>query len=209
MDELVCLLIYMIFWLSCRIVILPYLIGSIPTGYWFAKYFFGVDVTQSGSGSIGATNVARVLGSKKYFFLILFLDFFKAFVALIFLTPVVLFKIPFGFGVDYIAASCLLIGNSHSIFMKFRGGKGVATTLGILFYFFPFLAIIFVLVFGIILFFAKRVDIASLGSVLLLIPLYFACGYGYDLSTLLFLLFIVIWVFVRHKNNIKYISGCL
>ena len=45
-----------------------YFVGGIPSGYWFAKYFFGVDITKKGSKNIGATNVARVLGSKRYFF---------------------------------------------------------------------------------------------------------------------------------------------
>ena len=56
-----------------------YLVGSIPTGYLFAKYFFDCDITQEGSGNIGATNIGRVLGRRKYFFLIFFLDSFKAY----------------------------------------------------------------------------------------------------------------------------------
>ena len=50
--------------------VVPYLVGAIPSGYWYCKYFHGIDITNHGSGNIGATNVSRTLGSKKLFFLI-------------------------------------------------------------------------------------------------------------------------------------------
>ena len=151
--------------------IFSYLIGSIPTGFWFAKYFFNIDVTKYGSGNIGATNVARVLGSKKYFFLIFLLDFFKAFFALLIFNIFLknFFISNFASNFLLIFAVFLLIGNAYSVFLKFKGGKGVATTLGICAFILPFgLFVLFLLSWLAILIFAKRVDVASVCSVLFL-----------------------------------------
>ena len=131
------------------LILISYLIGSVPSGYWFAKIFFGIDVTKHGSGNIGATNVARVLKNKKYFFLIFFFDFVKSFLTLFvsakFLNVdlpwrvVPLWKvIPYGL---LLLSVFLILGNAHSIFLQFRGGKCVATTLGILSFLFPYLAL--------------------------------------------------------------------
>ena len=69
---------YLVLFISCLI---SYLVGSVPTGYWFAKHFFNIDITERGSGNIGATNIGRVFG-KKYFALIFLIDFLKAFISL-------------------------------------------------------------------------------------------------------------------------------
>lgn len=192
------------------LILISYLIGSVPSGYWFAKIFFGIDVTKHGSGNIGATNVARVLKNKKYFFLIFFFDFVKSFLTLFvsakFLNVdlpwrvVPLWKvIPYGL---LLLSVFLILGNAHSIFLQFRGGKCVATTLGILSFLFPYLALGVVVVWVILLLIFKRVDIASLGSFLSSIPIYFLLPYSRDTLTILFLIFMVAYIFVRHKKNI-------
>ncbi len=105
------------------IILISYLLGSIPFGYIISK-LKGIDITKIGSGNIGATNVGRALG-KKYFFIVLFLDALKGFL------PVLLFKQLYGFEYAILAGLFAVIGHSFSIFMKFKGGKGVATGLGI------------------------------------------------------------------------------
>lgn len=185
--------------------IISYVIGAIPTGYWFAKYIFGVNITKTGSKSIGATNVARVLKDKKYFFIVFFLDFLKAVLCLSFLT----FFLSYYFAPMPLAnflilnAIILLVGNSYSIFINFRGGKGVATTLGILIFFFSFkLFLIFLAFWGIILFYTKEIYIASLFAMYFITFLYYFFFYESHLP-FLFLLFLSLWLTFRHMPNIK------
>lgn len=109
-------------------VIGAYLIGSIPTGYIVVKMFTGQDIRTIGSGSTGATNVKRVMG-KKWFFTVMLLDAFKGAV------PVVLAKV---FATAFVSiglipvlcAVAVLLGHSKSIFLKFTGGKSVASGIG-------------------------------------------------------------------------------
>lgn len=109
-------------------VILAYLIGSIPTGYIVVKVFKGEDIRKIGSGSTGATNVKRVMG-KKWFFIVLLLDAFKG------ALPVVLAKV---FATTFISsglipvlcAVAVILGHSKSIYLKFTGGKSVASGVG-------------------------------------------------------------------------------
>ena len=106
-----------------------YLIGSIPTGYIIVKLFTGQDIRTVGSGSTGATNVKRVMG-KKWFFVVMLLDALKG------ALPVVLTAL---FGADFaggllpvLAAICVILGHSKSVFLNFTGGKSVASGVGTL-----------------------------------------------------------------------------
>lgn len=109
-------------------VLVAYLIGSIPTGYIVVKAFKGEDIRKIGSGSTGATNVKRVMG-KKWFFIVLLLDAFKG------ALPVVLAKlfatvfISIGL-IPVLCAIAVILGHSKSIFLKFSGGKSVASGVG-------------------------------------------------------------------------------
>ena len=107
--------------------LIGYIIGSIPTGYWIVKHKTGIDIREKGSGSTGATNVSRVLG-KKWFFIVMFLDILKGFM------PVLAMKL---FMEDDFNIVCLafglIIGHSRSCFLKCKGGKSVAIGMGILF----------------------------------------------------------------------------
>lgn len=109
-------------------VTIAYLIGSIPTGYIVVKLFTGQDIRTIGSGSTGATNVKRVMG-KKWFFIVLLLDAFKG------ALPVILAKI---FATAFVSiglipvlcAVAAILGHSKSVFLKFSGGKSVASGVG-------------------------------------------------------------------------------
>jgi glycerol-3-phosphate acyltransferase PlsY len=185
-----------------------YFVGALPTGYWFAKYIFNIDITKSGSGNIGATNVGRILG-KKYFALIFLIDFLKAF-----LTLYVVSYIFSNSGLDaqrllILSAMALLFGNAYSIFLKFNGGKGVATTVGILASLFPAkLLLLFMCAWLLILYVIRKPFIASLMAVYLSCPVYYFCfsrnnnQYGHNYFFYL-LIFICFWLTLRHTPNIR------
>jgi glycerol-3-phosphate acyltransferase PlsY len=172
--------------------IISYLIGSIPFGLILTKIFLKKDIREIGSGNIGATNVLRT-GSKLIGYSTLLLDVLKA------VIPVLYIKIYFSEMV-YISALCTFIGHVFPVWLKFKGGKGVATYVGILFS----LNIIFVVVFGICwlitFFISKYSSLASLiGS--LSIPLYILIMEGSE--NLFFYVIMFILIFFTHKENIK------
>ena len=142
--------------------LLAYLIGGIPFGYIIAKYFAGVNIKEHGSGNIGATNVLRVLKeidptkAKKLAGITLFLDAFKgAFVVLaakfVGVCDATLWTL----------AVIVIIGHCFSPFLKFEGGKGVATTAGALLMLIPYAVLVGIVVWFIM---AKTIKISSISS---------------------------------------------
>lgn len=145
------------------VVLTAYLIGSIPTGYIIVKSFTGQDIRTIGSGSTGATNVKRVMG-KKWFFITLLLDAFKG------ALPVVLAKVfatTFtGIGLlPVLAAIAVILGHSKSIFLKFTGGKSVASGVGTILALNWQVGLIIATIWAIITFVSRYV---SLGSIIAL-----------------------------------------
>ncbi len=185
-----------------------YIVGSIPTGYLFAKLIAGIDITKHGSKNIGATNVARVLNNKNYFFIIFLTDFLKTILGL----GIIIYTLAYFFPptiVTNIAVLCsiiMLIGNSFSIFIHFKGGKGVATTLGIIIFFFPYILFFITLFLWIfILYFSKKAFISSLISIYtstIIYALLFFQGY----TETFFLIFLSAWLTFRHKDNIIFFN---
>ena len=172
--------------------IISYLMGSIPFGLILTKIFLKKDIREIGSGNIGATNALRT-GNKLIGYSTLILDVLKA------VIPVLYVKINFSDAV-YISALCTFIGHVFPIWLKFKGGKGVATYVGILFS----LNIIFGLVFGIcwliIFFISKYSSLASLiGS--LSVPVYILIFQG--LENVFFYVIMFILIFFTHRENIK------
>ena len=172
--------------------IISYLMGSIPFGLILTKIFLKKDIREIGSGNIGATNALRT-GNKLIGYSTLILDVLKA------VIPVLYVKINFPDAV-YISALCTFIGHVFPVWLKFKGGKGVATYLGILFS----LNISFGLVFGvcwlIIFFVSKYSSLASLiGS--LSIPVYILILEG--LENVFFYIIMFILIFYSHRQNIK------
>ena len=172
--------------------IISYLMGSIPFGLILTKVFLKKDIREIGSGNIGATNALRT-GNKLIGYSTLILDVLKA------VIPVLYVKINFHDAV-YISALCAFIGHVFPVWLKFKGGKGVATYVGILFS----LNIIFGLVFGIcwliIFFISKYSSLASLiGS--LSIPVYILILEG--LENVFFYVIMFILIFFTHRENIK------
>jgi len=145
------------------IALFSYLIGSIPSGYLVAKSQ-GIDIRQHGSKNIGATNVLRVMG-KKWGYLVFFCDSFKGFAsvklgALIaahaLLSPVL---------GSVIAAIACILGHNYTIWLRFKGGKGIATSGGVVVALFPVLVVLCVAVIWFVVFFAGRyVSLASIAA---------------------------------------------
>ena len=171
--------------------IYSYLLGSIPFGLILSKIFLKKDIRQSGSGNIGATNVLRS-GNRILGFLTLILDGLKSYLAVI---------ITIGFFSDYFFLSSVLVflGHLFPIWLKFKGGKGVATYLGILFALNFYYAVIFILSWLIIIFITKYVSLGSLVSslIVLLFNVYFE---GFNESIMLFI-FLVLIIY-SHRTNI-------
>lgn len=172
--------------------IISYLMGSIPFGLILTKVFLKKDIREIGSGNIGATNALRT-GNKLIGYSTLILDVLKA------VIPVLYVKINFSDAV-YISALCAFIGHVFPVWLKFKGGKGVATYVGILFS----LNIIFGLVFGIcwliIFFISKYSSLSSLiGS--LSIPVYILIFEGSE--NVFFYVIMFILIFFTHRENIK------
>jgi len=139
-----------------------YLLGSIPFGYVAGK-IGGIDIRKIGSGNIGATNVVRVLG-KRYGYSVFVLDFLKGFgavkISMSIATDARLeWASPEIFGI--LAAIASVIGHSFPVWLKFRGGKGVATSAGALFGLIPLAALIGVVIWVLIFWFTRYVSVAS------------------------------------------------
>ena len=172
--------------------IISYLMGSIPFGYILTKIFLKKDIREIGSGNIGATNALRT-GSKTIGYFTLGLDILKA------IIPVVYVKI-FYQDFLYIASLCAFLGHVFPIWLKFKGGKGVATYLGILFAINFYFGIIFILSWLITFFISKFSSLSSLiGSAS--IPIYFLILTQFDQVIFFTIMFVLI--FFTHRENIK------
>ena len=174
--------------------IVAYLLGSIPNGLVFGKLIWQVDLREHGSHNIGATNAWRTLG-KGPGFLIFLLDFFKGFIS------VWLGSVMAGTPMAMVLAGiCAIIGHSCSVFLKFKGGKGVAPGLGVIVMLMPLPALI---VFAVWLLIVKISGYVSLGSIIAaaLVPI-LAWLQGYAMEYTVFGLLAAAFVIVRHKANI-------
>jgi len=192
-------------------VVLAYLIGSIPTAVWYGRIFFGIDVREHGSGNSGATNSFRVMG-KKAGIIVMLIDVLKGFLSTQsgvwfvhagYIKPddLILFQSAFG-----IAA---VLGHIFPVYAKFKGGKGIATLLGMVLSIHIQAALVCMLVFLIVLLISKYVSLGSMLAALafplvLLMPRFypeqpFLIAFG-------FVIFFVV-VITHQKNIVRLIHG--
>jgi glycerol-3-phosphate acyltransferase PlsY len=172
-----------------------YLVGSIPTGVILARLFSATDIRREGSGNIGATNVYRVLGAKLGV-ITLVGDVLKG------VVPVILTR--FFMGDDVWIASVALstfLGHLYPLFLRFRGGKGVATALGIFMVITPLVTAGAVIVFIVVVMRWKYVSLGSLAASASM-PLFLGAG-GYSLVYGGLSMMIGGFIFYRHGDNIK------
>lgn len=183
-------------------IIAAYLVGSIPSGKLIVSKVKNVDITQLGSGNIGATNVARIAGLR-YGIITFAFDMFKGFIFIVLCSSI--FK-KSNIDICFFTGLAVVLGNQFSIFMKFKGGKGVATSFGVFTGLSGALMIIPLSVFLIVAVISK---ISSLASILaaLSTPLVFFFFYGWNSVTLLAVI-IACLIILRHRDNIlRLING--
>lgn len=172
-----------------------YLIGSIPFGIVVAKFAGIGDITKQGSGNIGATNVARI-GGKKLGFITFFLDFSKGCV------PAVIFLYYYGATLSALIFSILLIvGHIFPIFNKFKGGKAVATSFGVIFAISPIVGI-FTGLLWISCFKITKISSASALFSFTLMPFSFLFVTNSN-QVLIFAMLVSLIIYIRHIENIK------
>ena len=172
--------------------ILSYLLGSIPFGYLFTKFFLKKDIRDVGSGNIGATNALRS-GNKLIGYLTLVFDIGKA------VIPVLFVKMNYP-ELIFLSSLCAFLGHVFPLWLKFKGGKGVATYLGILFVINISYGIIFITIWLFIYFLSKY---SSLSSILatLSIPIFLVISKNFSEVSFFVIMFVLI--FFTHRENIK------
>jgi len=171
--------------------ILSYFMGSIPFGFILTKIFLKKDIRDIGSGNIGATNALRT-GNKSLGYGTLFLDVIKA------VIPVICVKLNYP---DYIfiASLCAFLGHVFPIWLKFKGGKGVATYVGILFSINLTIGFVFLGVWFFTFLISKYSSLSSLlGS--LSVPIYL---FFFTSQNLVFFSIMFILIFYTHRENVK------
>ena len=172
--------------------IISYLMGSIPFGFILTKIFLKKDIREVGSGNIGATNTLRA-GNKLIGYLTLTLDIIKA------IIPVIYTKIYFP-DFLYLASLCAFLGHVFPVWLKFKGGKGVATYVGILFSINIYFGIIFTIVWIITFVISKFSSLSSLIASVS-IPIYLLILTQFD--QLIFFTIMFVLIFFTHRENIK------
>ena len=172
--------------------IASYLMGSIPFGLILTKLFLNKDIREIGSGNIGATNALRT-GNKLIGYSTLLLDIAKAIIPVIYVK----FNYP---DLIYIASLCAFLGHVFPIWLKFKGGKGVATYVGILFSINIILGLVFVSSWVFIFLFSRY---SSLSSIIasILVPIYILIT-G-QINDAIFFAIMFILIFFTHRENIK------
>ncbi|MDR3349031.1 MAG: glycerol-3-phosphate 1-O-acyltransferase PlsY [Acidaminococcales bacterium] len=175
--------------------LLGYLLGSIPSGLLVGRYLRGIDIRKYGSKNLGATNMFRVLGPKPAL-AVLLADMGKgalaALSALYFASDET---------ASVIGGVMAIIGHSYPLFSDFKGGKGVATGLGVILALMPELTLMVFAVWAAIVFFTRYVSLASVGAAAL-VPA-FAWYLEYPWRLFVFSLLAALFVIARHKENMK------
>lgn len=177
---------------------LAYFLGSIPFGFLLAK-LKGIDIRQHGSGNIGATNVFRVCG-KSLGIPVFILDFLKGLAS-------VLIAERFGQGVIPVAAGILaVVGHNFPFWLRFKGGKGIATSAGVLAALLP-LALLGALIIWLLTFvFTRYVSVASIASALtvpIVVCFQHLNGHPYHMAYLVFAFVVCVMAVWRHRGNIQ------
>ena len=168
-----------------------YLFGSIPFGFILTKVFLKKDIRDIGSGNIGATNALRT-GNKLLAYATLILDISKAILPVLFVK----FNYP-----DYIfiAALSTFLGHVFPIWLKFKGGKGVATYVGILFSINLFFGLVFIVSWAITFLISRYSSLSSLIASLI-VPIYLVVFENYNS---IFFIIMFVLIFYTHKENVK------
>ncbi|MFH1878516.1 MAG: glycerol-3-phosphate 1-O-acyltransferase PlsY [Candidatus Omnitrophota bacterium] len=184
--------------------IASYLLGSVPTGYLFAKILRGIDIRDFGSGNVGATNVFRTVG-KVPGIIVFVLDFMKGFVAAVFIP--VFFKNLFfpyenvGAYIGILSGTAAIAGHIWTVFLNFKGGKGVATTAGVVAGLSPLVVIVCFCLWFFVMSVWKYVSLASIAAAVAL-PVVAVIA-GKDFYFIVFCCVLCLLGAYSHRSNIK------
>ncbi len=173
------------------IILISYLLGSIPFGFLLTKIILKKDIREIGSGNIGATNVLRT-GNKIIGYSTLIFDILKA------VIPILFIKMQFPEFI-FISSLAVFLGHVFPIWLKFNGGKGVATYVGILFCINYILGFFFIATWLVVFFISKYSSLSSLLASLV-IPIYY---FFIDTENYYFFIIMFILIFYTHRENIK------
>lgn len=175
--------------------VLGHISGSIPSGLWIVKAFYGIDIRDYGSKNIGTTNVFRTVGWKTAVAVLLG-DVLKGLLVVILVDY--LFHNP---QLNVIAALGAFLGHSYSVFLGFKGGKGVATGVGIVIFLMPKVALAVTLVWMLLVFTTRYVSLGSIVAALTA-PI-FAWYFNNPLPYVMLVAFAAAVITLRHKDNIN------
>ena len=183
------------------LLLIAYLFGSIPFSYLFGKIFKGIDLRKHGSGNLGGTNAFRVLG-KPIGFAVSILDVLKSGVIVFLMVYTSLFQDGSYFH-PLVYGFCSVLGHVYPVWFKFKGGKGVATSFGLLLGYLPILAVALALVFFITEYLTRYVSVASTVSILsaVLISLVIHIQYQQDLWLVIVSFLCASIVVYAHRAN--------
>lgn len=188
------------------LVLIAYLLGSIPTGLWIGKYRYHINLREHGSGNMGTTNTFRILG-KKAGFATLAIDLLKG-------TLAVLLATWFGSSISPLVVGFFaIIGHTYPIFAQFKGGKAVATSAGVLLGFAPLFLCYLFIVFVITLLLSSMISFTSITVAIvatisaLIFPAFGIFLKQYDVLFTLVILAMAAVIILRHQDNIKRIKA--
>lgn len=182
--------------MSVFLILLAYLLGSAPMGYLVVKLVKGDDIRKYGSGNIGATNVGRVMG-KKWAIAVGIFDITKGGLALL-IARVLGVSSPQLLSLLGVVA---VLGHNFPVWLKFKGGKGVATSFGVIFMFYPLASILGGVVWYCVMKVSRYVSLASMIS-LASTPIWLKL-FGADISYIVASCFLAFLTIVRHHANIR------
>ena len=190
--------------ITVLLILIAYVLGSIPNALWVGKTFKNIDVREHGSKNTGSTNAARVLGAKLGIFTLI-LDILKGALPTylgIVLGADLLTRMT---GIDkldvIVIGMAAILGHTFSLFLKFKGGKAVATTLGVFLVLVPYAILILLVVFFVIFGLTKYVSLASIVSAVALPITVYLTTRHIPLTVLGIIIGLL--VIIRHKENIK------
>ena len=177
-------------------IIIGYIFGSIPSGLVLVKMVCGIDIREYGSKNIGTTNVFRTVGGRMAS-IVLVSDVVKGILAVL----LVRYLFDSNLHLELFTAIAALLGHNYSLFLGFKGGRGVATGLGLILLFMPDVCIFSFTVWLVIVFVTRYVSLGSIvGAFITPIVAYYR---GYPLELVLFALAACVFVIVRHYENMK------
>lgn len=192
--------------ISFVLLIVAYLLGSIPSAVWIGKKFHGIDIREHGSKNAGATNTLRVLG-KKAAIPVFLIDFAKGFAAvqLSLIAPASIENHIFYLKLALVVA--VVLGHIFPIFAGFRGGKGVATMAGAVLAIYPPAVLLCMATFVVVLAISNYVSLSSMiGGIMFPVYTYFVFGNHYT-PLVIFACVVAVLLLITHRKNIKRIAN--